>query len=106
MVDWVSICKEFGIVGGILLIVMFALVTMSIKGWMWILEQFKYELNNNRDERIKYLDILHKMGTAIDEHNVRSKEFMIVSVSDHKEIAKILAEQTLAIARINGYKHE
>ena len=78
--DWVLMCKEFGLVGGILLIVMFAIVTMSIKGWMWILEQFKHELNGNRTERTQYLDILHRIGTGVDDHNARSKEFMTSSL--------------------------
>jgi hypothetical protein len=102
-VDWIKVCQEFGLIGGILLIVMFAIVTMSIKGWMWILEQFKHELNGNRSERVQYLDILHKIGAGVDEHNVRSKEFSLSVTADHKEMVKILGEQTLAIGRINGY---
>lgn len=97
--DWIAACKEFGIVGGILLIVMFAIVTMSIKGWMWILEQFKHELNGNRDERTKYLDILHKIGAGVDEHNLRSKDFMLDVSREHKEMI-------LTLGRINGYKHD
>ena len=97
--DWVMICKEFGIVGGILLMVMLAIVTMSIKGWMWILEQFKHELNGNRVERKEYLDILHKMGAGIDEHNSRSKDFMAGSALEHKEMI-------ITLGRINGYKKD
>ena len=97
--EWIMAAKEFGLVGGILLLVMMSIVGMSIKGWMWILEQFKHELNNNRAERKEYLDILHKMGAGIDEHNIRSKEFMAGSALEHKEMI-------ITLGRINGYKKD
>ena len=97
--EWIMAAKEFGLVGGILLVVMMSIVVMSIKGWMWILEQFKHELNNNRAERKEYLDILHKMGAGIDEYNARSKEFMVGCSQNQKEMI-------ITLGRINGFKKE
>lgn len=97
--DWVKICQEFGLVGGSLLLILAAIMTMCGFGFKWILEQFKVELEGNRKERVEYLSILHKMGASIDDHNVRSKDFCISQTSEHKEMAIILG-------RINGYRSD
>ena len=97
--EWIMAAKEFGLVGGILLLVMMSIVGMSIKGWMWILEQFKHELNNNRQERKEYLETLHGVREEVKDHNARSKEFMAANAAEHKEMI-------ITLGRINGYKKD
>jgi hypothetical protein len=100
--DWLKIAQEGGIavaltVAGIIIL------TLIVK---WILEQFKVELEGNRRERVQYLDILHKIGAGIDEHNVRSKEFMAGVCEEHKEQQLEHKEMILILRRINGCKDE
>jgi len=95
--DWLTACKEFGVIGGLLLLIMGAVIGMCIKGWMWILQQFKVELDGNRKERTEYLETLGRMREGIEDHNCRSKEFMNCVAKEHQEMI-------LALGRINGFK--
>lgn len=104
MDTWLSACKEFGVIGGLLLVVLGVLSTLLIKHQMWILGQFKIELENSRKERTDYLLALTTISKQLDEHSVRSKEFQCNVAIEHKEMIKNLGEITITLGRINGYK--
>lgn len=93
--DWGKLCQEAGI-AMTLVVAGIVILLLLIK---WVLEQFKTELTLNRQERADYLVALNKIGSSVDEHNQRSREFMTNVNAQHNEMITTLA-------RINGYKHE
>ena len=104
MEAFAKVCSDFGLVGGLLLIIIAGALTMCGFGFKWILEQFKVELEGNRKERTEYLGILHKISMTIDEHDKRADERGRYVREEHKEMLNV-AKETLVIAgRINGYK--
>ncbi len=103
--DWITACKEFGVLGGLLLLILAGFMTMCALGFKWILEQFKVELMANRTERTQYLVTLNKMNERMEEHAVRSKDFQVNVACEHREMIKNLGEITVTLGRINGYKH-
>ena len=102
--DFINACKEFGLVGGLVLIMMAGVLTMCGFGFKWILEQFKVELDGNRKERGEYLTTLGKINDRMDEHNIRAREARDESVKQHEKIIQIANETLIIAGRINGYK--
>ena len=91
--DFGQLCQEFGLVG----ILIGSIVTMFFFLIKWILSQFKVELEENRKERVNYLNILRSIGQEMADHNVRAKEFQLHVQNEHREMITTLG-------RINGYK--
>ena len=101
-----SACKEFGVLGGLLLFVMVGILTMFGFGFKWILEQFKVELEGNRKERTEYLGILNKISGSIDDHDKRAEDRGHYVKQEHEKMLDIAKETLLIAGRINGFKKE